>query len=217
MYKVLQLVPRNHGVRPSLALALRHAFFTVDPITRKEVEAKLPEIFPEYTSHVKEGVTLFDIVYTLKSKFILSRVKRFVPSSKLLVHRLTVVKEKFENLKDVKTGVPLMSTAAKNEMTNAINLAKHGHFSDPPDLVLYHRTGTDRWGLSLFRCDRGSNRVESMHQKMIALWPRWMHGPELSIHHIRRFTHSFNCNALVRLGYGLYYILLLRVPSSYVV
>ncbi|CEP14914.1 hypothetical protein [Parasitella parasitica] len=68
------------------------------------------------------------------------------------------------------------------QAASVLKIVQLGHASDPPDVQLYYRTGKkDKYGLTLYRCIRGTNSLEGgVHQNLIRKFGSFGAGPELA-------------------------------------
>lgn len=67
-------------------------------------------------------------------------------------------------------------------------------------IELYVETGVDENGLMRFRCLRGTNVVEGMHQKVVNLIGPYQRGLKLAFCQLEDFRHNCNLRAAVRSG-----------------
>ncbi|KAJ3068807.1 hypothetical protein HDU98_008084 [Podochytrium sp. JEL0797] len=96
-------------------------------------------------------------------------------------------------------GVPLLSDRAKPEFKNLINHAEKGCLSDPPGMSMYYvLKQEDRHGLTVYCCIRGTNRLESYHQKLEMLFDSWCASPELAACGLTLIRHWTNIAASER-------------------
>ena len=76
-------------------------------------------------------------------------------------------------MRDMKTNVPLFNDEAWKKANNVLKEVLNGNISDHPDAIYYcqrlDRNGepmTDKMGLELLDCSRGTNGTEGCHQKI---------------------------------------------------
>jgi hypothetical protein len=107
--------------------------------------------------------------------------------------------EHFKDMKDAKTKKKLLGQLG-DQMKTTLRKARLGLYSDVPDCNLYTITGHDAAGLALYRCDRGTNKVESYHQRLMISWPRYCRGPQMAGLYISMVRTRHNIDTAVRLG-----------------
>lgn len=80
-------------------------------------------------------------------------------------------------------------------ITNNVN----GYYSDPPGVQWYTKrlkkdgvVATNKYGMDLLDCSRGTNRVESFHKDLITDWGSWNLGMEMSVKLLREKRHRHN-------------------------
>ena len=73
-----------------------------------------------------------------------------------------------------------------------MKLIDGGHLSDTPGVCLYTIVGRDGDGLPLYSTNRGTNDVEGIHQKLLALCGSWTCGPELIDAILCDYRHAHN-------------------------
>jgi len=157
----------HHGLRRPFARALSAAIFFTDPGDKSAVE-----------SFLQKSNTSYEAKLVAKPKWVLARVRRYVPPPEILLSRVAAVIKTFGPLKDSTTGQPLFNDKAWEVTKNILEHIRGGYYSDPPGVSLYYEVGKDKNNLTLYRCCRGTNDLEGgVHQNLI-----------------RRFT-SFNVSA----------------------
>lgn len=142
--------PIRHGLRKSYLRTLRDHLFHWDPIRRASVERV----------YIRHFGCDFNKMMDLWPKWVLRRCPRYVPPPSVLVPAITQVMELFGSSVDATTGAPLFNAEAWKKADAVKLLAKEGYLSDPRDVPLYESAGFDKYGLELFTCLRGTNKVE---------------------------------------------------------
>ena len=134
------------------------------------------ESFAEVCEKLKiSGFTESDINDKLyyNPKFFLKPVERFVPPPDILYWRVRSVFVIFGHRKDLKTGVALFRNKKMwVQAQNILDDIEIGYYSDPPGVDFYHyivnedgAIKTDKHGIKLLRCTRGTNSVENTHRQ----------------------------------------------------
>lgn len=93
-------------------------------------------------------------------RFITARVPRHVPAPSILTKSLEFVFSTFGNAKDAKSGAPLFNKTAWKKASAVLQLAREGYLSDIKGIAQYEKAGRDQYGLQLWKCLRGTNKVE---------------------------------------------------------
>lgn len=119
----------------------------------------------------KLGEKAWNRTLAFNFNFVAARVKRVVPPPALLHSRVKQVYELFQDKKDLDTGAPLFNARARLKAKNVLTMIEKGFVSDPPGISFYVKKlnydGTpkvDQKGLQLYRCLRGTGKVESLHE-----------------------------------------------------
>lgn len=184
-------VPMHHDAKAAFFRALRAAFFLMDEEDLKRVKDVCE----------KKGWKMSDML-AFKFSYIALRVKRTVPSRRMLYWRVKLVFEQFQNLLDGKTRLPLMNDKQKKNAKNVLEAIKRGEYSDPPGAELYLQK-TDRDGkpmfdkdnLPLYRCIRGTNKTEGLHQKLVMFFGHTRAGPRYSDSLLALVRHVYSWRA----------------------
>jgi len=156
-------VPVKHEFKKSFYIALMKAFFVWDSSRLKEVMDKLKE----------NGFTdeeLEDLLY-YRPSFFNKRVEQIVLPPRQLYWRVRAVFVKFGSKVDSKTGKPLFNKRAWTKAKNLLKEILLGYYSDPPGFNFYTieldsdgSPKTDKYGIHLIKCSRGTNDVENIHR-----------------------------------------------------
>ncbi|KAG8940258.1 hypothetical protein FRC03_005638 [Tulasnella sp. 419] len=155
-------VPRAHGLQTAFARALRDAILIPDKDDRQKLSHHLACI----------GLS-WDYMLHHNPKWLWKRCKRVIPPPNELMSLVKEVYSTYGPLKDAKTGVPLFNDVAWEATKNVLKVIQQGLVSDPPGVPLYYAYGTDKDGLTLYRCARGTNSTEGgVHRPIQALMPK---------------------------------------------
>jgi hypothetical protein len=128
------------------------------------------------------------------------RVRREVPRGDLLAQALEKLFAMFKDKVDdkMKKPRPFFSDDSKKKAKEIIEHARKGCLSDIPGVTLYFRVARDADGLSLWRCARGTNITELIHQKLHQLLSGTNLGPRAAVAVISLFRSRYNHRAAVR-------------------
>ena len=185
------ITPMHHEAKKAFFVALRDAFFMWD-------EEKLEELM----AHMREdGMTQDEIdkKMTFSPTMFTDCVPRYIPPASLLYFRVRAVYVLFGNMQDSKTKKPLFNSKAWKCANNVLNEILAGYYSDPPGVQWYTKrlkkngvVATNKYGMDLLDCSRGTNRVESFHKDLITGWGSWPVGMEMSKNLLAEKRHRHN-------------------------
>ena len=148
---------KTHSLSKQFSRHLRDAFYILDKDDYSRVN--------KYLTDVKK--TTWEAQVRYKSDWVWKRVRRYVPSPEHLYDRLKTLFDQMGGMTCSKSGEKLFSPLNYKEAANLLEAVKRGYFSDPPGIKLYFKIKSDKDGLPVFRCIRGTNSVEGgVHQKM---------------------------------------------------
>lgn len=171
MKRILDCIPKKHAFQFVFAIALRDAFFIIDPTDRKKLE--------EYLE--KDGRS-FELEYNCNASKLLPHLRRAVPIKNILRPRLEQVRDKFNSPEfiDPYTKKKLLSPAALEEFENLLRHVDQDCLSDPPHMPMYYLVRVSKkTGLPTYRCIRGTSDVEgAVHQKIAYKFRAWNAGPQ---------------------------------------
>lgn len=195
-------VPMKHEAKKAYFVALREAFLVWNKDKMQELEAKMRE----------SGMTDKEIRALKYHHAALFRacIERTVPPPSILYWRVRAVYALYGNMIDSKTEQPLFNAKAWKRANNVLNDILDGYYSDPPGLYFYTKklgkngeVMTNKYGLDIIECFRGTNRVEAYHKNLTVTFGRWQVGIEMSdcLLAERRHRHNHRCSELRRLGF----------------
>lgn len=175
----------HHGLRRPFSHALRDAIFLLDPEDRAAVEKVL-----------KTKNMSFQQMVLAHSDWVWQRVKRLMPPPETLAPRVAEVLQTYGPLKDAVTGQPLFNDSSWDKARAIIENIKMGYYSDPPGYSFYALVRTDKYGLDVYRCSRGTNNVEGgIHQNIIRHFGSFNASPRLTVNLLRDYTLTHNLEA----------------------
>jgi hypothetical protein len=176
----------HHGLRRPFARALRDAIFIPD----EEDKAAVSQVLE--TRHIGfEEMVLRDPGWVWK------RVRRYVPPPEILYPRVKLVLQIYGPLKDAITGQPLFNQASWDKVESVLENIQQGYYSDPPNIALYINQGIDIYGLTIFKCLRGTNHVEGgVHQNIAKRFGSYNASPRFAVNLLRDYclTHNLKVN-----------------------
>lgn len=124
-------------------------------------------------------------VIAFNFRYVVLRVRRHIPPPQQLYHRVKAVFDFFADQEDSEKHQPLFNKEAKKKAKLVLEAILRGELSDPPGAEWYVRKTNqrgevmvDRDGLWLYRCFRGTNLTESMHQSLTTAFGHTRAGPE---------------------------------------
>ncbi|KAG1773608.1 hypothetical protein EV702DRAFT_1200931 [Suillus placidus] len=182
----------HHGLRRPFSRALRDAIFLLDPEDCAAVEKVL---------EMKN--TSFQQMVLTHSDWVWQRVKRLVPPPETLAPRVAEVLQTYGPLKGAVTGQPLFNDSSWEKARAIIENIKMGYYSDPPGYSFYALVRTDKYGLNVYRCSRGTNNVEGgIHQNIIRRFGSFNASPRLTVNllHDYTLTHNLEVGSMNRMG-----------------
>ena len=195
-------VPVKHEAKKAFFVALREAYLMWNQNKMEELEGYM-KAAGMTEDQVKRERYYSPALYH-------GCVDRCIPRSKELFVRVRAVYAVFGHLKDSVTGRPLFNDAAWKRADNVLNEILLGLYSDPPSEKFYtirlRENGTEmtnKYGMVMYDCSRGTNRVEGVHKDLIAIVRGWNTGVEMSVALLgeRRHRHNQRVAEIRRLGY----------------
>lgn len=179
----------HHGLRRPFERALSAAIFIPNPEDKAAMEAVLKKQGTSWSSKLRS-----------KPRYVLKRVRRYVPPPEILLPRVSAVIKTFGSLKDATTKQPLFNERACEITQNILENVRRGYYSDPPNVQLYYETGHDKHGLTLYRCCRGTNDVEGgIHQNLIRRFTSFNISPRHAVNLLLDYVtcHNMQVNSFV--------------------
>jgi hypothetical protein len=167
---------KAHPMRSAFFKCLREAMFLLDKNDYENVKSILKDSF-----HYN---------LDLWSSFCQSRIRRYIPAPKVLYAR---VKKVFDHFNDLIREMKMTQNAKKILMH-----IEKGCISDPKGIQLYKIERKDSNGLPIYSCSRGTNSVESLHQKLVRQFACYHASAELADSLLAELRHRHNSRAGVR-------------------
>ncbi|CEP09132.1 hypothetical protein, partial, partial [Parasitella parasitica] len=164
-------LPLRHGAHKEFMRNYRDALFIFDEDDKKRVIQVLDQ-------HFKMS---FRKMWARNPTWILERVKRVVPPPDVLLPIVEKLFDTFGNLRCSKSGNKLFDKHAWKKAENIKKSIRLGHLSDPVGVPLYFRVKEDKFGLTIYRCVRGTNSVEGgIHTNIIRKFGFYNASPDLT-------------------------------------
>ncbi|CEP10125.1 hypothetical protein [Parasitella parasitica] len=169
---------KKHSLYKSFTRKFSESLFTID----EDDKSKIIEAFAK----AKAADHQFPHDWESKMKYyrgwLWKRVRRKVSPPHVFLPLLVSLFLSFGPLKCMKSGRSLFDRKSWEQAASVLKIVQLGHASDPPDVQLYYRTGKkDKYGLTLYRCIRGTNSLEGgVHQNLIRKFGSFGAGPELA-------------------------------------
>ena len=194
-------VPIHHEAKKSYFVALRDAWYIFNPSEMSLVEDSL------------RGSGMSDAAIESKKyhdfPYFRLRVQRFVPPPPTHHTKVRAVFDLFGRMVDSKSGKPLFNKAAWVKANNVLQEILAGNAADPPGVSFYkHKLDakglkmSDKFGIPLLECNRGTNDTENCHKHYITTWGTWCTGVEMSDVLLAERRHRGNQNASERRRLG---------------
>ena len=186
-----QDVPMVHDAKKAYYIALRDAFFEWDSDKLEELKQHMRN--DGMNDEMIEKEMLFS------PNTFTACVPRRIVSPRFLYYRVRAVFVLFGNMKDAKSKKPLFNKRAWNSAKNLLNEILSGYYSDPPGVQWYTKrlkkdgsVAVNKYGMTLYDCSRGTNRVESFHKDLVTEWGSWPMGIEMSSKLLSEKRHRYN-------------------------
>ena len=185
MDKVCRTISKKHSLSKKFATAFSDTLLLPDEDDKKLVSQVL----------AKKNLT-YNQVRSKSPAWLWKRVRRYIPESNILV---LVLREFFDSWGKIKcsiTGQPLFSAETWKKAEAVLHDVRKGWLSDPSSIPVYTHEGTDKNGLPLYHCIRGTNSVEgAIHNPIRRNFASLNASPELADALIADFRHRHNVDS----------------------
>jgi hypothetical protein len=197
-------VPIHHEAKKGYFVAFQNAFFVWHEDQMNELVRRMKE------SGLSDGE--IERMRYYNSKVFTDCVQREVPPPSILYWRVRAVFALYGGMKDSKTGKPLFNAKAWVKARGILNEILEGYYSDPPGMCMYtkrlRRNGsvrTNKYGMDMIECCRGTNRTEAYHKNLVIAFRNWNTGIEMSdcLLSERRHRHNHRCSERRRFGFPI--------------
>ncbi|KAJ7247258.1 hypothetical protein C8J57DRAFT_1523038 [Mycena rebaudengoi] len=153
MQRVNRHISKDHSLAKQFSRFLRDALLVPDKIDKARVEAVLN----------KNGKTWEQAVRS-KPDWVWDRVRRYVPPPDVVEPVLKKLFDTHSNLKCSRRNIRLFDSDTHKAVAALIEDVRKGWVSDPAGYALYNRLRTDKYGLDIWHCIRGTSGLEgSVH------------------------------------------------------
>ena len=187
-----KVLSKEHGAYYSFITSLRDALFVLNDDDLEDCLEVLRE---------KRGLSDEKIAKMMAYDFswFLRRVRRLIPSPPDLEKRYLAVYQAHKDIICQKSGKTLFdSVAANSQHKSMLKHIRRNCLSDIPFVTYYTPINTDRHGLTRWRCHRGTNGNEGLHQKLRQLVRGYSNSPRLLYALITEYLLQWNQNIDVK-------------------
>lgn len=143
-------ISKSHGLRKKFYVAMRDTIFKWDKAIYEALSSKCFEIFK---------VPLATMI-ARNFRWVVQRCPRVVGDPAELAMALEKLFQEYGYKVDAKTNQPLFSPKAWKSAASVVDLARRGYLSDVPDVPMYEPAGADKHDIPLYKCVRGTNKLE---------------------------------------------------------
>ena len=168
-------VPLHHGLRREFRQKIRDILLDWDKDEWATVDARCRTVFGKSIERMQRSAL----------PWVKKRVRRHGRAPQIIAPLLATLFMEYGNQLDKKTNQPLFNDAAWKSAAAVCELAQGGHLSDPADVALYERAYVDKQGFQVYKCLRGSSKVEG--------------GPHADVYRKWSSPHSTSSLVLVRI------------------
>ncbi|KAK0216019.1 hypothetical protein IW262DRAFT_1464506 [Armillaria fumosa] len=146
----------------------------------------------------------FDEMLLCNPCFIAACTPHHIPTPSVLVHALEYIFAVFGNATDAKTGAPLFNKKAWKKAQAVTELAREGYLSDVDGVMLYEKADMDQYGLQLYVCTHGTNKVEGgPHRDIYHKFGALHAGPWLTVNCLTDHCTWYNLQAYAKHVFGV--------------
>ena len=185
MDKVCRTISKKHTLSKKFATAFSDTLLVPDEDDKKLVSEVL----------LKKNLT-YDKVRSKSPSWLWKCVRQYIPEINILVLVLTEFFNCWGKIKCSVTGQPLFSAETWKKTEAVLHDVRKGWLSDPTSIPVYTREGTDKNGLPLYHCIRGTNSVEgAIHNPIRRNFASLNASPELADALIADFRHRHNTDS----------------------
>jgi hypothetical protein len=192
-YQQRPRVPVRHEIKKQYYVSLTNAFF----VWSEEHLEKAKEALRTQEKMTDEQIQLkmfYDLDYFLKC------VPRKIPAPSLLYWRVRGVFATYGPMIDSTSKKPLFNDTAWKKADGVLKEILAGHVSDPPGFSFYTqkigkngKPNTNKHGLPIYSCNRGTNLTETYHKQLLNQIGTWCTGTEMAdtlrAEHRHRYNH----------------------------
>jgi len=191
-FRFEKVLSKDHGAYPAFRRALRSAIYVNNQSDMEACKYALRNN-RGLDNKAVDGMLLYNFNWFKK------RVRRHVPDPLELKRRYVSVVEEFKDIVDAKTSLPLFGPRAMALHHQVLLHIRKNCISDIPYVSYYTPYGKDKLGLTLYKCLRGTDSLEGLHQKLRQLIRGFSVSPRLTISIISDYLLRWNHNIDVKI------------------
>ncbi|KAJ7661811.1 hypothetical protein B0H17DRAFT_1144535 [Mycena rosella] len=148
-------------------------------------------------THHPLGKITWDQAVRSQPDWVWVRVRRYIPPSDYLEPVLEKLLKSHANLICSKHGITLFNGETHKAAQAMLEDVRRGWLTDPPGIALYNRLRTDKNGLSVHHCNRGTNDLEGgVHMPLQHRFGSLGASVELSVALLSDFCYRKNVESL---------------------
>jgi hypothetical protein len=202
MQRINRHISKDHSLAKQFSRFLRDALLLPDKIDKARVEAVLK----------KDGKT-WDQAVRSKPDWVWDRVRRYLPPPDSLEPVLKKLFDTHRDLKCSRRNIRLFDDDTRKAAAAMIEDVRKGWVSDPAGYALYNRLRTDKNGLDIWHCIRGTSGLEgSVHMPVRSRFGSLGASIELTVALLSDFCYRRNLE--VRHYTGLFFSFTHRYRDS---
>ncbi|KAI7872237.1 uncharacterized protein EV154DRAFT_580069 [Mucor mucedo] len=199
IFHLMDMIPESkfHSCSKEFKRLFRDALFVVNEEDKVRV------------SHVLETKlqTTFEETLLCHSSWLLKRVRRVVPPPHELYPVMKTLFDECSRWYDPRKNLPLFDDLCKKKCEAVLRKIEAGHVSDPVGVPLYRHIKTDKYGLNIYRCLRGTSSVEGgVHRNIIRKFGFFNSSPELANCALSEYRLRHNIEVGCRNRFGVEHI-----------
>jgi hypothetical protein len=184
MDRLMKNLNKKHPLYNDFIVSFRDSIFNLDDGDVKAL-----------SKYAEERCQTFDQLYLMRPDFVFKRLRRYIPRPEVLALKLRNLFEYYKENGNDELGIPLFNEEVKKKtVPNLLKLAENGVLTDPSDVDLYYRVKTDKYGLNIYRCVRGTNSCEAIHSLFMANFSGFGVSSEYLHFNLMHSRHRFNIN-----------------------
>ena len=181
--KVCRFISKKHTHHVAFAKAFSNTMFITDKTDRLRMEAYL----------LRNNMPSFDRMRIEKPDWLWKRVRRYIPDKDTLFELLDELFKLWGPIKCTTTGQTLFSSDTWKKSQGVLHDVRMGWLSDPIGIPLYTIRFTDKHGLLVYHCIRGTNSVEgAVHNPIRRNFAALNASVELADSAVADFRHRHN-------------------------
>ncbi|KAF7762010.1 hypothetical protein Agabi119p4_10002 [Agaricus bisporus var. burnettii] len=174
-------LPATHGLRKQFTQELRDGLFIPHDEDRRRINS---------WGAVQKPSKTYEELRNSSPSWIRARCRHTIPPPHILHLLVSKLFQTYGPLLDPITKQPLFSASTWKVAKNLLELIRKGFISDPSNIPLYTRIGTDKknGGLPIYRCCRGTNATEGgVHTHIRSRLPKF----GVSVRHVHASLLDF--------------------------